>query len=246
MHIRYHAQRQHIIDSLESLLYQLHVLSYFMAPSLLALVTRSGAQFQLSRPRTVDAQRSLRFWYILILLFNVGSVWTHATKGVPEGRAVIVDFVGMYFTPTRIQLLMLDFTIIALSFAVTTIAYETSCTLASPANIPDPLAPSSLNRPATFYEPVANASDGLAIDLRMSLFIKHILHPPPPPAERQDDNSPLLPLPNTAAALPRSLRLLMQTRAARRTRAQDATARPGGTSEEGQVQGRVPGAMDPE
>ena len=38
---------------LEALLYQLAVLSFLMSPSILALVTRTAAQFQLSKPSTV-------------------------------------------------------------------------------------------------------------------------------------------------------------------------------------------------
>ena len=76
-------------------MYQLHILSFFMAPSLLALCARLFAQLQISRPRLVDPKRTLRFWYIVIVLFNLGTIWSHAISGVPEGRTVILDFIGM-------------------------------------------------------------------------------------------------------------------------------------------------------
>lgn len=66
-----------------------------MSPSILALVTRTAAQFQLSKPREMDPGRTLRFWYFLIFLFNFGSLWAHTITGTAEGRAVILDFIGM-------------------------------------------------------------------------------------------------------------------------------------------------------
>ncbi|KAI0058069.1 hypothetical protein BV25DRAFT_1891800 [Artomyces pyxidatus] len=230
MHIRHHAQRQHIIDSLETLLYQLHILSFFMAPSILAVVTRCAAQFQLSKPRDYDARRSLRLWYLLILIFNFGSLWTHAAQGVSEGRSVVLDFVGMAFTPSRLQLFSLDCTIVALSLIITTIAYETSYTLAS-SNIEDPLAPTA-DIPA----------DTFVIDLRMSVFIKHLRYPPTPPPDSSRDS--LLPMPNTASwPLSESLRMLRRAQAGRRARAQEDAGAAGAAERGGRAPRTVPGGM---
>ncbi|KLO15387.1 hypothetical protein SCHPADRAFT_871150 [Schizopora paradoxa] len=139
MPIRHHAQRKHIIHSLNSLLYQLHTLSFFLAPSIIAYLCRCGTQFQFAKPRDLDGKRSLRFWFVIILLVNMGSVWSHATEGAPEGKTIVLDFVGMGRKPSKAQLLWLDFTIILLECILSTIAFETSLANAMPDDTPDPL-----------------------------------------------------------------------------------------------------------
>lgn len=79
---------------LERIVYQFHTLSFFLSPSLLTYLCRTMFQFQFARPREIDPKRSLRFWYFLILLFNVGSVWAHATEGAAKGRSIMLDFIG--------------------------------------------------------------------------------------------------------------------------------------------------------
>lgn len=53
------------------------------------------AQFQCSRPRELDSNRSLRFFYVLVVLLNLVGVVKHANYGVADGRALVLDFVGM-------------------------------------------------------------------------------------------------------------------------------------------------------
>lgn len=79
---------------LERILYQLYTISFFLSPSLLSYLCRTMFQFQFARPRDIDPRLSLRFWFILILLFNVGSIWSHATEGAAAGRSIVLDFVG--------------------------------------------------------------------------------------------------------------------------------------------------------
>lgn len=81
---------------LNSLLYELHTLSFFLAPSLLIYLTRCGTQFQFAKTRELDGGRhSLAFWFALVLFANAAAVWTHAALGVPPGRTLVLDFVGM-------------------------------------------------------------------------------------------------------------------------------------------------------
>jgi len=80
---------------LESLLYELHTLSFLLSPSVWIFISRISSQFQFSKPRNVDSNRSLRFWFSLVLLFNLGAVWGHAQDGAAQGRSIILDFVGM-------------------------------------------------------------------------------------------------------------------------------------------------------
>ncbi|KAH8118967.1 hypothetical protein DFH11DRAFT_1780198 [Phellopilus nigrolimitatus] len=148
MPIRYHAQRKHIIHSLDTLLYQLHTLSFLLAPSLLIYLCRCATQFQFARARELDGRRSLAFWFALVAMVNAGGVWAHAAAGATsDARAVVLDFVGMGHKPSRLQLLLLDVTIMLLQALLTTIAYETSLTLAMPGDIPDPLLPASFSPP---------------------------------------------------------------------------------------------------
>ncbi|TDL24315.1 hypothetical protein BD410DRAFT_745707 [Rickenella mellea] len=145
MPIPHHAQRKHIISSLDHLLYQLHTLSFLLAPSMWIYACRCATQFHCSKVRDLDVGRSLRFWFAAVLLCNAGAVWSHAldspAAGAAAGRGLVLDFVGMSHTPSRWSLLLLDVTITSLQAILTTLAYETSLTIAMPDDVPDPLLP---------------------------------------------------------------------------------------------------------
>ncbi|THH06040.1 hypothetical protein EW145_g4360, partial [Phellinidium pouzarii] len=131
------------VTALDSLLYQLHTLSFLLSPSLLILLCRCATQFQFARARELDGRRSLAFWFALVALVNAGGVWAHAVGPGSDNRAVVLDFVGMGYKPSKLQLLLLDATIILFQALLTTISYETSLALAMPADVPDPLLPES-------------------------------------------------------------------------------------------------------
>jgi len=57
---------------LDTLLFQLHTLSFFLSPSLLGFISRPVSQFQCSKPRDIDPSRSLR----LVL-----RAWCFSTSG---------------------------------------------------------------------------------------------------------------------------------------------------------------------
>lgn len=86
-------RRQHLIGSLDTLLYQLHALSFFLAPALLPLLARIAAQAH-CRPRPDDTH-SLRFFLAIVLVLNLPSLWYHAIRAPHDDRAVILDFVGL-------------------------------------------------------------------------------------------------------------------------------------------------------
>jgi len=107
---RFYGQRQHIIHSvrsllsflcvltvlqLDTLLYQLHTLSFFLSPSLWLFLLRIACQFQYSKPRELDSNRSLRFYFALVALLGVPSILSHLIYGASEGRALILDFIGI-------------------------------------------------------------------------------------------------------------------------------------------------------
>ncbi|KAI0250379.1 hypothetical protein BJV78DRAFT_1275815 [Lactifluus subvellereus] len=247
MHIRYATQRQHIVDSLDTLLYQLHVCSFLLAPSIVALLARAAGQFQLCHPRELGPQRSLRFRFMLIAMCNANSIWNHILVGAPEGRSVMLDFVGMAFTPSRTQLLLLDLLIITLSTVVTTIVYEatyaravTKAAIRATLDLTPPPAP-IYNDPLTPTAP-EDGSD-LVLDLRASLLLQHVRQPPPPPPE--DTSLP------SGAAVVEGLRALLQAQRALSRAQQEARQTPpagdagGDGAQERERERRVPGGMDP-
>lgn len=248
MHIRYATQRQHIVDSLDALLYQLHVLSFLLAPSIVTLFVRAGGQFQLSHPREFGPRRTLRFRFMLIFLSNAGSFWNHVISGAPHGRSVVLDFVGMAFTPPRTQLLLLDFLIVALSVVVTTVAYETAYARAvTKAAIRATLDLTPATSSAHTYDDPLHLGPDVVLDLRASLLLRHVRQPPPPPPPPDD-----APLPN-GATIVEGLRVLLQAqrpfRGARQqtppATASNDDAQTQGREREQERERRVPGGMDP-
>jgi hypothetical protein len=165
---------------LDTLLFQLHTLSFFLSPSFLGFISRLFSQFQCSKPRDIDPSRSLRFWYLVLVFFNFGCIWTHAIEGATEGRTIVLDFVGqgafyinkglrapldafllVYYLPTahlpsKKHLLLLDGIIIFLQMLLTTIAYETSLLSKSPLDTsltpPIPILSSPFPSPSPYPE----------------------------------------------------------------------------------------------
>ncbi|KAF8973208.1 hypothetical protein BDZ97DRAFT_662597 [Flammula alnicola] len=258
MHKRFHGQRQHIIHSMDALLYQLHTLSFFLSPSIWIYVCRVLSQFQYSKPRELDPTRSLRFFYTIVLLFNLPSLWYHSTRGAVEGRIVILDFIGMSYTPSKTQLCFLDLFIIILQLLLTTIAYETSVYYASDEADPQDMLLPGLPTPFAipiFQPPIATQQESsfsstmppthpkrgpistmheipLVIDLHLNSIMTHLRHPPPPP--RVTNPGPILPVPNTTPWQLPGMRMLM--RASRQMRETGGTRAP--------AMGRVPGGLD--
>jgi len=251
-----YAQRQHIVGSLERILYQLYAISFFLSPALLPYLCRTMFQFQFARPRDIEPRLSLRFWFILILLFNTSSIWAHATEGPAQGRSVILDFVGQASPPTKLHLLCIDFTIVIINMVLTTIAYETSLQSAMPTDTPDPLLPippPSVPGTSTLFsadEDDPHKSETLfespyVLDLRISHIYRRLRNPAPPPPEQELSSDDLLPLPNTTPwQLTNTLQVLIRARARARQRARtEADARRERGGEDGDRR-TIPGGLD--
>jgi len=198
----------------------------------------------------------------MLVFFNIGSIWTHTTQGAAEGRAVVLDFVGQGYVPSKMHLLILDAFILFLQMVLTTIAYEvsvaskkqsdaTSSTPSLPLQLPSPSPVSAPPNPNTDEDESPKSSlftDSLyIIDLRLA----HILDRLRDPAHiiPSSNAEGLLPLPNTTPwPLPASLRLLIRARAEVRRRAQAQPQRqtPGSGNEEASTDTsrRIPGEMD--
>ncbi|KAJ7579120.1 hypothetical protein C8J56DRAFT_868122 [Mycena floridula] len=211
---RYHAQRQHIINSLDTLLYHVYAVSCFQSPSLWILFLRLFTQTQCRQPRELDAKRTLRFCMSSVTLCNLPILWAHGFHGVPEGKSVILDFVGMSFTPSRLQLIMLDLSIMFLQLVLTVLAYEVSLAESNPSAediflpIPtSPLLPTTATPPDSAIPYATTMSRNpksppvtpeYILDLQLQTLIARIRRPPPVPNEPT-----LLPLPNTTIMSPR-------------------------------------------
>ncbi|KAF9033264.1 hypothetical protein BDZ89DRAFT_1111323 [Hymenopellis radicata] len=238
MHKRYYAQRMHIVSTLDALLYQLLVLSFFMSPSIWTLLLRLLVQQQCTRTRELDPSRSLRFYYILILLFNVYATWNHATEGAVQGRGIILDFVGTYVA-SKFQLVTLDISIILFQMLLTTIAFEIH--VIENSDVQDTLLPPS---PTPTLPISVTEADGLdvfnqqktppyIIDLTFAHILKRLRESTSPVTSAPARES-VLPLPNTTPwSLPMTLiRARAQRREAEAAGAVNGTAR------------TVPGSLD--
>ncbi|KAJ7497367.1 hypothetical protein FB451DRAFT_1211177 [Mycena latifolia] len=227
------AQRKHIVQSLDILLYELHVLAFFLSPSIWTLIFRLLSQSQCSKPRELDAAWSLRIFFALLISLNAITVWNHATSGPSDGKSVILDFIGMAYAPSKSRLLLLDIFIVFLQMILATIAYETS--LVKGNDTPDNLSPVP-TRPVPDRPKSSRSSTPYVIDLSLKAVVARLRHPLPP---QTPGNSNLdgLPLPNTTPwPLPAvGLRMLL-----------GVPGRPIGRdgSETGDGTTRIPGALD--
>ncbi|KAJ6593974.1 hypothetical protein B0H19DRAFT_1093107 [Mycena capillaripes] len=238
MHKR-HAQRKHIIQSLDILLYQLHVLAFFLSPSIWTLIFRLLSQSQCSKSRELDTAWSLRAFFALLVSLNIVTVWNHATSGASDSKSVILDFIGTAYPPSKLRLLSLDFFIVFLQMLLATIAYETSLAKdddnAATTLLPAP-NPSSSTVPHRTKSHASRASAPYVIDLRFRAVIARLRNPPPPPASG-NSNPDGLPLPNTTPwPLPAvGLRMMLGVPPRRPGREADET---------GEGNTRIPGALD--
>ncbi|KAJ7924886.1 hypothetical protein B0H13DRAFT_1976538 [Mycena leptocephala] len=240
MHKRLRAQQKHIIQSLDILLYQLHVLAFFLSPSIWTLIFRLLSQSQCSKPRELDTAWSLRAFFALLVSLNIITVWNHATSGASDSKTVILDFIGLAYTPSKFRLLSLDIFIVFLQMVLATIAYETSFAKdndnATDAvlSVPDASSIAVPGRPKSY--PTPRTSTPFVIDLRFRAVIARLRNPLPPPPSG-NGNLDGLPLPNTTPwPLPAmGLRMLLGV----------PPARPGReASETGEGDTRIPGALE--
>ena len=65
------------------------------ALALLPLLCRVAGQFVSYKHREVDSKLSLRVWFLLLCVSNLPSFWSHTRDSPTEGRAIVLDFVGV-------------------------------------------------------------------------------------------------------------------------------------------------------
>ncbi|KAJ3575089.1 hypothetical protein NP233_g1336 [Leucocoprinus birnbaumii] len=253
MPARYYAQRQHLVNSLDNLARQLFTLSFLLSPSVFIYLSRLLVQFQCVPPGEFESSYPLRFLYGLIFFCNAVVLWIHTVQGASEGRALIIDFIGLSYVPSRMQLLSLDLFIAFLQLLIATISYETqlyyknadadtvdvllpeTSTPSTPltseylplATEYPPSSPSDTDTPETSITKDSRKNPTpCIIDLRLSQIVDRLRNPAPPPTQREES---LLPLPNTTALpIPAGLRMIMRANArARRERSLGST---GGTT----------------
>ncbi|KAF8554694.1 hypothetical protein OG21DRAFT_1461961 [Imleria badia] len=253
MHKRHDVQRQHVIDSLDNLIFQLYTLSFFLSPTLLPLLCRVASQFVFYKPRDLDPKLSLRVWFLLLCASNVPSFWSHVADGATEGRAVILDFVGMGYLPSKLHLVLLDTLILCLQMLLTAISFEISLRLSSPSDFESSAIPSSpaMSPPPTPALERDRDDDGkyshqhtptMIIDLRLRHVITRLRNPIPL-VSRVDLTT--LPLPNTTPTpLSIHLRAILRRREEARRRVPDQADSAGAPhSPRTEDAGRIPGSM---
>ncbi|KAG2345483.1 hypothetical protein BDR05DRAFT_908028 [Suillus weaverae] len=250
MHKRHDAQRQHIIDSLHDLLFHLHAVSFFLAPSLVPLVTRAMCcQFLCYKPREIDPKVSLRSWFLLTFFLNFPSFWLHAREGTVEGRTVVLDFVGMEYAPSKMHLLLLDVLILVFLLLLETLAYEKSLqqssSITSEVLLRHPLVPTPpLSYSIEDEQPKPSRSERIYIvDLRLAPLINRIRRPAPEVAQQPIE---ALPLPNTTniPVIPLRIQAFMRTRGRQSQPEHGSTASDG--QEHTETEQRLPGSMGTE
>ncbi|KAF8135491.1 hypothetical protein EV363DRAFT_1429243 [Boletus edulis] len=243
MHKRHDVQRQHVIDSLDNLIFQLYTLSFFLSPTLLPLLCRVATQFIFYKPRDLDPKLSLRVWFLLLCASNTPSFWSHVTDGATEGRAVVLDFVGMGYLPSKAHLVSLDTLILCLQMLLTAISFEISLHSSSPADsdsessaIPSSPAVSPPPKKSHHHTPT------MIIDLRFHHLINRLRNPTPLVSHV---NLTTLPLPNTTPTpLSIHLRAILRRREEARRRVTDHPD-PAETADSPRTEdvGRIPGSM---
>ena len=131
-------------------------------------------------------------------------------------------------TPSKAHLLSIDFAIVLLNMVLVTAAYETSLQASNPNDPSDPLLPiPPSNAPATSLPGPSshlNKDSSYVLDLRLSLMIDRLRHPPQSDSQPPWDPSNLIPLPATTPL--RSINALHALlRGGRRNGAREAQAR---------------------
>ncbi|KAE9411413.1 hypothetical protein BT96DRAFT_870114 [Gymnopus androsaceus JB14] len=220
---RYH-ERRHILTALDTLLYQLFCLSFYLSPSLFNMFLRLSAQLLCTTTREMSPTLSLGSFFVFPLFSNSFSVWNHATTGPSEGRSVILDFVGLAYSPSKFQLLFVDFSIIFLQMLLTVISFEmhtpesgtedsNDYLLATPTSPIPPLETSFANQKA--FESPPNNEPQYIVDIRLSSILARLRNPPATISRTSNSQDPLIPFPNTTT-WPIPMSLLMRTTGRRR------------------------------
>jgi len=144
--------------------------------------------------------------YLLCLLSNLPALWTHAWEGATESRALILDFVGMGFRPSRLHLFILDILILFLHLLLLTISYENALgTLhqaSSEPSLPISPFPDDVTTPLaamnTDESKVRTNKRDYVLDLRWEDVWNRLCRPAPVSATGRSSISDVLPLPITA------------------------------------------------
>ncbi|KAJ1304950.1 hypothetical protein OPQ81_006082 [Rhizoctonia solani] len=118
----YHAQRNHLLQSLDRLSYV--YISYSYLGSCITVL------------RDVQPTYPLRFHLIVLLLITAGPLFRHIFGGVTQGSGVLLDFVGRGTPTCPTQALVIDLLLLLFQLVQLTIAYETA---RWKPEVPDPL-----------------------------------------------------------------------------------------------------------
>ncbi|KAJ3772125.1 hypothetical protein EV361DRAFT_877878 [Lentinula raphanica] len=256
---RYHAQRKHIIQALDALLYQIFCFSFYLSPSMFGLSLRLCTQLICATTRELSPTLSLGSFLFFPLLCNSFSLWNHVTVGPTEGRAVVLDFVGLAYVPSKFQLLFVDSSILFLQLLLTIISFEihtpesstgesNDYLLPTPASPIPPLLPTSASLEASFAnQKVFDSPDNepqYIVDIRFSSILARLRHAPSI-SRNANSQDTLIPFPNTTS-WPIPMTVLMRMAGRRRQGAERPAAPSRDTGQEDRDNMTVPGGMNTE
>ncbi|THU95663.1 hypothetical protein K435DRAFT_966314 [Dendrothele bispora CBS 962.96] len=227
---RYHAERKHIMQSLDALLYQLFSISYFLSPSMFALLLRLSAQIMCKNPRELFPTFPLGAFLLLLLCFNGFSLYHHITQGAVEGGAIILDFVGLAHPPSKFQLLIVDFSIFSIQALFIIISFDMHTSSMDEDNLlPVPSLPTPSPTSNSFLKTYMSKDKGpeppntftpYVMDLQFAPLLRRLRSTPPTARTYPDDS--LLPLPTTTTwPMPTGMSLLARSGRIQNNRAGD-------------------------
>ncbi|KAF9268929.1 hypothetical protein L218DRAFT_540615 [Marasmius fiardii PR-910] len=239
---RYHAQRKHILNSL-------HCLSFFQSPSIIHLLLRIISQ---TICRELVPPLPLGGLLAMLVAFNGPSLWSHAIYGAHEGRAIILDFVGLGYVPSKLQLLELDLLILFLQLILTIISFEVYVTVDKRESnttdhtqhpswsLSDEIENTSLGTSLSDHKGTVFPDDSLryVLDIRLAPTLAKLRSVPGTTSRTRSQNqNSLIPLPNTTSwTVPTEMTRFMRSGSNRRPAGETGAGREGITS--------VPGSLD--
>lgn len=171
--MRYLAQREHVLKSLNVLLSYLYSLSYILFPSFTLFAARWIIQYAWLALQKEVARHQLR-WGIIPLSILLASLCVHCFT-IP-GTPIILDFIGQQESQSLIVVLLLDLVIAFLELLVAAIFYDHVISYANVLNRRDPHHHHHLHA-ASSFKPYTTRRDNFVLDMSFSLFFKLLFNP---------------------------------------------------------------------
>ncbi|KAG8983410.1 hypothetical protein FRB95_005807 [Tulasnella sp. JGI-2019a] len=236
-----HAQRQHILQSIDHLLKVLIVYSYLVDPYIIRLLIRYIAQLQLTKPQDIDNSTSLRTFLACLCFVHVGPVLRHVfirTEPPAVTEMVLLDFVGRLKPSSPFLITTLDVAIFLGQIVMLVIAYETGH---YHPDLPDPLSPSNAESRSqdgdeesllgAYEKPLPpDPGAGPVLHLRLRSAWNRLVRPPEPRSDLSGGSTATTSAASTVRRYPTFTSILIQSLFQTLDRNRDRPLQPSGTS----------------